>query len=160
MARDDRRREVTVRLTALGAEVAPDGLAAVVAAFRAASEVRAGLVLPFDRPATVEDIGLDPALTTTGVLWTDDAECRWRLEGDLAVVTVIADGPTGDELTEVGGLEIERHVAIVEDSEGPVVWVRAPFALNGGEHRFIERVYRTAAGPVHRRLHVVVERAD
>ena len=148
---------MTVRLVALGAEIATDRLAAVVDAFRAASEVRAGLVLPFDRPATADDLTLDPALATTGVLWSDDAECRWRVEGDRAVLTVVADGPTGDALAGLEGFTVEHHEAEVEDSEWPVVWVRTPFAVDGGAGRFIARVYRTAAGPVHRRLHVTEE---
>jgi hypothetical protein len=59
---------MTVRLVALGAEITADRLASVVEAFRAACEVRAGLVLPFDRPATADDLTLHPALSTTGVL--------------------------------------------------------------------------------------------
>lgn len=151
---------MTVRLTALGAEIPTDRLAAVVDAFRADSAVRAGLVLPFDRPATADDLTLDPALTTSGVLWSDDAECRWRVEGDRAVVTVVADGPTGDVLTTASGLEgfaMEHYEVDVEDSEGSVVWVRAPFVVSGSVGRFVERVYRTAAGPAHRRLHVAEE---
>jgi hypothetical protein len=73
------------------------------------------------------------------------------------VVTVVADGPTGDGLAGLEGFAVEHHDAEVEDSEWPVVWARAPFAVDGGAGRFVERVYRTAAGPVHRRLHVATE---
>lgn len=148
---------MTVRLVALGAEVATDRLAGVVDAFRAASEVRAGLVLPYDRPATADDLTLDPTLSTAGVLWSDDAECRWRVEGDRAVLTVVADGPTGDALAGLEGFSIEHHEAEVEDSESPVAWSRQPFAVAGGAARFVERVYRTDAGRVHRRLHIAEE---
>lgn len=145
---------MTVRLVALGAELATDRIASVIDAFRAAAEVRAGLVLPYDRAATADDLTLDPVLSTTGVLWSDDAECRWRIEGERAVVTVVADGPTGDALAGLEGLAVEQHEAEVEDSELPVAWVREPFAVEGRAGRFVERTYRTTAGPVHRRLHV------
>jgi hypothetical protein len=146
---------MTSRLTAMGAVLAPDALASVVERFRSASPVRAGLVLPFDRPATADDLTLDPALTTMGVLWSDDAECRWRVEGDRAVVTILADGPSADALVAAVGLDAEQHEVDVEDGDGPVVWVREPFSTGVGARRFVERVYRTATGPVHRRLHLV-----
>lgn len=148
---------MTVRLVALGAEIATDRLAGVVDAFRAAAEVRAGLVLPYDRAATADDLTLDPALSTTGVLWSDDAECRWRVEGDRALLTVVADGPTGDALAGLEGFDIEHHEAEVEDSAFPIAWSRQPFDVDGAAGRFVERIYRTEAGRVHRRLHVTEE---
>jgi hypothetical protein len=146
---------MTSRLVAMGTELAPDALASVVERFRSASAVRAGLVLPFDRPATADDLTLDPALSTTGVLWSEAAECRWRVEGDRAVVTILADGPTADAIAASVGLEAEQHEVEVDEGDGPVAWVREPFRTGGGSGRFVERVYRTATGPVHRRLHLV-----
>lgn len=145
---------MTSRLTAMGALLGSGSLAPVVEGFRSASAVRAGLVLPYDRPATADDLTLDPALTTTGVLWSDDAECRWRVEGDRAVVTILADGQGADAIVTAVGLDAERYEVDVEDGDGPVVWVRRPFSVDGGVPRFVERAYRTESGPVHRRLHL------
>jgi hypothetical protein len=146
---------MTSRLIAMGAVLNPDALASVVDRFRSASSVRAGLVLPFDRPATADDLTMDPALTTSGVLWSEDAECRWRVEGDRTVVTILADGPSADALAASIGLDAEQHEVEIGEGDGPVAWVREPFSTGGGAPRFVERVYRTATGPVHRRLHVV-----
>jgi hypothetical protein len=150
------------RLTALGGTVDPAGLDVLVEAFRRTGTVRAGLVLPFDRPAAAEDLGNDPSSTTTGVLWTDEAECRWRIEGGRAIVTVIAEGSSGSLEADAGELTVERLEVTAHDSVEPVAWMRAPFIIGGGGARFIERTYRLEdGGPVHRRLHVITaERSD
>lgn len=128
----------------LGLLATPLDLASVVRAFRESDALIAGLVLPWDRPASDADLALDPEQTTAGALWNRHAECTWRVEGDRAALTILSDA-------ELDGLDLESVACEVHD-DPPVRWRKAPFVASGGHAHFHARLYLIDAAPAHRRL--------
>lgn len=101
----------------LGARTDPDAAAAIVDAFRRVQPPVAGLVLPWDRPADVSTLDHPLAETTGGWLVGKGAECRWRVEGDRALVTVVADV----ELDLPGLVTADVEAVVVS---APIEWER------------------------------------
>lgn len=118
----------------------------MVQAFRAAVDVEAGLVLPWDRAARPADVDLDAAETTSGTIWSRTATCSWRVEGERAVVTVLSD-----TMLELEGHELERVACEVRD--GPrVAWLQAPFSRGPDTARMLPRRYVVDGIVAHERL--------
>ena len=65
----------------------------IVEAFRTAagSDLRGGLVAPWDRPATAAALDCHVTESVWGKLLTADAQIQWRREGDHAAVGVVAE---------------------------------------------------------------------
>lgn len=134
-------------LSRYGAFVTPGELRERVRTFRAADEIVAGLVLPWDRPASEDDLDLDPAATTAGALWSRHAECSWRLEGEHGVITILADHDLGRDELPLETVVCER------DDLPPVLWGhRQPFSRGADVNQMHPRRYLVDGVPEHQRL--------
>jgi hypothetical protein len=135
---------MTATLYLRGLHVTPEQLDDVVDGFRTASDVVAGLVLPWDRAADAGALHRPASAARTGTLWSRTAECRWRVESDRALVTILAD-------EELGGMGLDQLDAEHED-QGEIRWVHRPFVIGGASLMFQPRLYLVDGAPAHRRV--------
>lgn len=112
--------------------------AAAVDAFRRSAGALQGAVAPWNAPVG-SDLDVPLADTRHGWLVSEEAECRWRVEGGRAVVTIISEAP-------VPGLACVETDVEQRRMEAPLSWSRDAYGTARGRPRQV--VYLAADGEV------------